>query len=77
MNYKNINNIEELNAASKVVRREIKLKKYEIEGRMQYAQEYYTPANFIAAGLNSISSVIPFDIIALKLLRGLRRKLSR
>lgn len=76
-NYRNIQTMADLNVASKSVKKKMKMKGYEIEGMVEYVKEFYSPESFVAAKLNDISKVVPFDYILLKILRGLKKKLIK
>ncbi|MCI1639941.1 MAG: hypothetical protein LKI42_01550 [Bacteroidales bacterium] len=45
--------------------------------RYREAKDYYSPVNVVAMGLKNISSLIPFDAIALGIIRCLKAKLSK
>lgn len=45
--------------------------------RYREARDFYSPVNILAIGLKRISSLIPFDAIALGIVRCLKSKLAK
>ncbi|GEM_PF-637881 len=77
MGYRDIRNIKELDQAIEKAHSRSSVKRRCLEARWEDACEAYCPTGLIASGIKSISGTIPFDRIALRVIRLLKSILLR
>ena len=75
MRYSEIKDIESLDKARRILSRRIERKGDEVLYHWDELKESYSPMGLLAAGLRSISLSIPFDMLLLRGIRFLRKKI--